>query len=273
MSWFYESDGKQCGPVSDAELEDLFRRGQVFSQTLVWREGMADWQPLAIARPPTQMFPQMPAQQPSLAMPTGARCAECGRTFPPDELISLNRSLVCAQCKPIFLQRMAEGAPSLGVAGLWREGGKLVTASETPFPDRCVKCNAPAHGFRLKRVLYWQHPAYYLLLFCNLLIMLIVILIVRKKAVLHIGLCEHHRQQRKIAIAICTVGMIGGFAMLIGGLVNNIGWVATSGIALFLFGLIWGIARGRTIAATNIDGNTVWVSGVCREFLDQLPNR
>ena len=200
-------------------------------------------------------------------------CAECGQYFPADELVSLNKTLVCAQCKPVFLQRMAEGVPTAGSAGLWREGKKLVTRSETPFPDRCVKCNAPANGFRLKRVLYWQHPAYYLLLLCNVLILLIVVLIVRKKAVLHIGLCEVHRKQRKIALIACWMGMLGGVAIMIGSALIQSGWLALAGVVIFLAGAVWGILKGRTIAATKIDKENVWVSGVCHEFLDQLPER
>jgi len=168
---------------------------------------------------------------------------------------------------------MAEGAPAVGAAGIWREGKRLVTRSETPFPDRCVKCNAPANGFRLKRVLYWQHPAYYLLLLCNLLILLIVVLIVRKKAVLHIGLCEVHRQQRQLAIIACSVGMLGGIAMMIGGGVESSGWLAIAGVLIFLTGIVWGILKGRTIAATKIDKENVWVSGVGPEFLNELPER
>jgi len=168
---------------------------------------------------------------------------------------------------------MAEGVPGSGRSGIWREGKKLVTRSETPFPDRCVKCNAPANGFKLKRVLYWQHPAYYLLLLCNLLVLLIVVLIVRKKAVLHIGLCEAHRKQRTLGMIICSTGMLGGVAMLIAGAALESGWLALIGVAGFFFGLIWGIVKARTISATKIDNDIVWVSGVGPAFLNDLPER
>ena len=265
MDWYYQSGGQQQGPVSDTEIKELLHSGKINQQTMVWRQGMAQWQPLATAGPD--------APPTTAATPVATTCTECGRTFPADELVMINRSTVCAQCKPIFLQRLTEGVPVSGKSGIWREGKKLVTRSETPFPDRCVKCNAPANGFRLKRVLYWQHPAYYLLLFCALLVLLIVMLIVRKKAVLHIGLCEAHRKQRSLGIVICSVGIIVGIAMIIGGGVMESGWVALAGTALFLFGIIWGLVKTRTIAATKIDKDNVWVSGVCRAFLDQLPER
>lgn len=265
MDWHYELSGQQLGPVSDSELKEMFRIGKIKADNLVWHEGMKDWQPFAVACP--EIPPRLSANQ------TTTVCVECGKTFPPDELVTLNRSLVCAQCKPIFLQRLAEGAPISVGAGIWREGKKLVTCSETPFPDRCVKCNASANGFRLKRVLYWQNPAYYLLLLINVRILLIVVLIVRKKAILNVGLCEAHRQQRLTAIAVCWSGVLAGPAAIIAGAIYHSAPAIAGGIVIFLAALIWGLVKGRTISASKIDKENVWVSGVCRAFLEELPER
>jgi len=112
-----------------------------------------------------------------------------------------------------------------------------------------------------------------LLLLCNILVLLIVVLIVRKKAVLHIGLCEAHRKQRTLGILICTLGTLGGIAMIIGGGIAESWWIALAGAAVFLFGIIWGIVKARTIAATKIDKEVVWVSGVGPAFLNELPER
>lgn len=43
-SWFYASEGQQRGPVAEAQLRELIASGQVASDTLVWTEGMANWQ-------------------------------------------------------------------------------------------------------------------------------------------------------------------------------------------------------------------------------------
>ena len=47
MSWYYATGGQQVGPITDAELEQLVRAGTITADTLVWREGMTDWQPYA----------------------------------------------------------------------------------------------------------------------------------------------------------------------------------------------------------------------------------
>lgn len=263
MSWFYALDGQQAGPVTDSQLEELLSSRKIGPATLVWREGMAEWKPLNVARPLAA-----PAVPGALG---GNLCAECGRTFPPEEMIQLHHAWVCAQCKPVFLQRLAEGAPLPSVISLWRSRRKAVTRPDTTFPDRCVKCNAPASGFRLKRVVYWQHPAYYLLLLINLLILLIVVLIVRKKAILHIGLCERHRARRKIGLVVGYSSILVGVALIIGGAVYSSGKPILLGLLLLLVGGIGGALLARTIVASKIDQEYVWLTGCHRDFLAELP--
>ncbi len=51
MLWYYEKDNTQNGPVSEEELLALYQRGIIQAHNLVWREGMADWAPLADSFP------------------------------------------------------------------------------------------------------------------------------------------------------------------------------------------------------------------------------
>jgi GYF domain 2/Protein of unknown function (DUF3039) len=257
MSWFYVDAGLQNGPVSDSQLDELLRSGKISPTTMVWREGMSNWQPLNIGRA---------AGQPGLI------CAVCGKAFPPEEVVRINNSPVCAQCKPIFLQRLAEGVLTPSIGNLWRRNKRLVTRSETIFPDRCVRCNAPAGSFRLKRTLYWVYPAYLLTIFLSPLILIIVYMIVRKKAVVHIGLCEAHRVQRTAGLAIGW----GSFAVAVflwccAGVFGS-GWWVVSGLFVVLMGGLAGSVMARTVAVTKIDKGYVWVSGVHRDFLAQLPD-
>jgi hypothetical protein len=95
MNWFYESGGKQNGPISEAELESLIRAGTITPRTLVWREGMADWQPLSDARPNLD--------------PNLETCAACGQLFPKGDLIQIAGRPICSNCKPAVLQDLEQG--------------------------------------------------------------------------------------------------------------------------------------------------------------------
>jgi uncharacterized protein DUF4339/uncharacterized protein DUF4190 len=43
--WYYSKGGEQKGPVEQQELQRLLSTGEVASGDLVWREGLANWQP------------------------------------------------------------------------------------------------------------------------------------------------------------------------------------------------------------------------------------
>jgi len=111
MTWYYQQEGQQRGPVNDEELENLARSGTVRPETMVWREGMANWTSYSQAKGGT-------------ASPSGAVvCSECGRPFPPSEVIQYDGRHICAACKPAFMQKVREGVPmmagELDYAGFW----------------------------------------------------------------------------------------------------------------------------------------------------------
>jgi len=125
MNWYYSKAGQQAGPVDEAQLDALLSSGQIDSETLVWREGMANWQPHREARLSATQGVAGPALAAAgQAAPTGgtgeAVCAECGRLFPIDSTIQYGNARVCAGCKPVFMQKLAEGA---------RIGGQMAFAS------------------------------------------------------------------------------------------------------------------------------------------------
>jgi len=120
MKWYYADAGRQVGPVEEAQLDELLRTGVIRDDTLVWREGMANWQPHASVRGPAK-----PQPIPAAAVPISAEtrfCSECGRPYPVTELVTIGTATVCAQCKPLFMQRMREGGQAIGArryAGFW----------------------------------------------------------------------------------------------------------------------------------------------------------
>jgi uncharacterized RDD family membrane protein YckC len=120
MNWYYADAGQQAGPVDETQFQALIASGKITRDTLVWREGMANWQPYReVAAPGAGV---------SLGQ---AVCAECGRSFPVQEMISYGPTKVCASCKPVFLQKLSEGASlqrgTVRYAGFWiRVGAKLI---------------------------------------------------------------------------------------------------------------------------------------------------
>lgn len=117
MTWYYADAGRQVGPIEEAALDDLVRSGAVRDDTLVWHEGMANWQPHGAVRGPK------PAPMPAVPVSADSGfCSECGRPFPTSQLVAIGNASVCAQCKPIYLQRIREGGQAIGTrhyAGFW----------------------------------------------------------------------------------------------------------------------------------------------------------
>lgn len=102
--WYYAVAGEQKGPVTGAELTALAAAGTVTPATLVWREGMASWEPYAQATASAATVPQE-------AGPWTV-CAECGKSAEPSNLVELSGRRICAACKPVVLQRIQEGVPA-----------------------------------------------------------------------------------------------------------------------------------------------------------------
>src|SRR5829696_2438401 len=126
MPWYYAEGALQNGPVTDDEFADLVRNGKVRGETLVWREGMANWQPYSIVA-----TPQASGAAPAVLAPVAAAqlaahevfCQECGKAVPKENAIQYGAVWVCASCKPLFLQKLREGAAlpvaQLPYAGFW----------------------------------------------------------------------------------------------------------------------------------------------------------
>ncbi len=114
MNWYYVDQGKQAGPVNDAQLEQMRLSGTIQDDTLIWREGMANWEPYrnvkaaATTAPVDGSRPPAPFAAPS-ANATEAVCAECGNLFSKENMIRYGSNWVCATCKPVFMQKLAEG--------------------------------------------------------------------------------------------------------------------------------------------------------------------
>ena len=133
MNWFYANAGQQAGPVNEADFERLVREGVIQPTTLVWREGMANWEPYAKVAPAAQTaapFSPAAAVTTSSPPPGQVACRECGKFVPLEDTMQIHGVAICAACKPIYVQKMREGtavANTLPYAGFWiRFGAKFI---------------------------------------------------------------------------------------------------------------------------------------------------
>ncbi|MFH1147526.1 MAG: RDD family protein [Pseudomonadota bacterium] len=124
MQWYYVLDGDKVGPISEDEMHDLIGDGKIGPKTLVWHEGMAQWQQLSEVHIEKSAVMEM-AQGPKTEV-----CSGCGKSVPSEDMIRYGGRWVCANCKPVLAQRLMEGAMvwhAVRYAGFWiRLGAKLI---------------------------------------------------------------------------------------------------------------------------------------------------
>jgi len=66
MQWYYANNGQRSGPISDAEFQSLVNAGTIGPDTLVWRQGMANWLPYG------QVAPAASGAEPAVPIPLSA---------------------------------------------------------------------------------------------------------------------------------------------------------------------------------------------------------
>ncbi|MCH7225608.1 GYF domain-containing protein [Haloferula sp. A504] len=72
-NWYYGENGEQRGPVEEHELREMIAAGKVGGDTIIWREGMDNWQKLSevpewsgqIVGSPSPAQPVSPYQSPA----------------------------------------------------------------------------------------------------------------------------------------------------------------------------------------------------------------
>lgn len=120
MAWHYLRGDEQVGPVSESEFQALVDARIISTETLVWTEGMADWQAYGALQQP--VAPPAPGPPQQAGVLESHACAECGNYFSSEEMVHYGDSWICAQCKPVFFQRLREGAAvpvAMEYAGFW----------------------------------------------------------------------------------------------------------------------------------------------------------
>ena len=159
--------------------------------------------------------------------------------------------------------------------GLWRKGNILVMHKGSQLPLRCVKSNQPTDR-RLKRSLYWHHPAIYLSILISIWIYIILALILRKSATVYVGLCDEWFAKRHRAMFIGWFLVLAGIGLFVAGIAtvdrsDAFPWMLVAGPLVFLGGVIYGLLAARMVAAVRISDDYVWLKGVHPSFLADLP--
>ncbi|MBD0326378.1 MAG: hypothetical protein ICV68_08100 [Pyrinomonadaceae bacterium] len=162
--------------------------------------------------------------------------------------------------------------PSVGLqGGVWRNDSTLVMSKEAALPDRCVKCNRPANGLRLKRKLYWHNPVYYIFIFGGVLLYFIIAMFVRWQATVDVPLCETHLARRRyLLIAGWLFFLLGIVGFIIAIASNELIFAPVGMIAIFV-GFVLLIASARTVLPVKMDDRFVWLKGINKDYLNQLP--
>src|SRR5713226_9031646 len=103
MPWYFAESGRPVGPVEDEQFEAFVANGRIKPEMLVWRRGMAQWQPYRSVNGPQGVA----SAGRTAFVPANRRwCSECDRVYPMNELAAFGALLVCPNCKPLFTQKL-----------------------------------------------------------------------------------------------------------------------------------------------------------------------
>lgn len=118
MDWYYVEDGTRVGPLSQEALREQAESGRVSEETLVWHEGMSEWEPYGIVR----AREQAKAATPEAATAQDVRCAGCQRVLPVGDTVPVGDARFCADCRPEGAVEDLAGVPGeqyVGYGGFW----------------------------------------------------------------------------------------------------------------------------------------------------------
>jgi hypothetical protein len=221
-------------------------------------------------------------------MPASWKCLECGLVnFASDQNCKRCGALIQGTVQDTDVQPPATpvgivledgyvmppppGPPPHLSGGTWREGSTLVMAKDASLPDYCVKCDAPANGFRLKRNLSWHHPALFLVVIVATLLYVILAMVLRKRAIVYLGLCRKHNEKRRNFLIVGVVTLAVSLALIFGAIAWDYPAVALLGVAGILASAIWLAFVARVVIVKKIDDQFVWLNGINENYLSRFP--
>ena len=211
-------------------------------------------------------------------MSTAWKCTECG-------LVNFVYDSNCKRCNasaPVIQPPAPAGIvledgyvmppPPFAMGGVWRDNKTLVMTRDAQLPDQCVKCNAPAHGFKLKRKLSWHHPALYVIILVAWIIYLVLAMALSKRATVFLGLCAEHVKRRQTFLIIGWAMLALGLISAILAFANEYAGVGLLGMLLFFVSIFWLVFANRVVNVKKIDDRFVYLTGIDANYLAQFPS-
>jgi hypothetical protein len=164
------------------------------------------------------------------------------------------------------------------------------------LPDRCVICNRPAEGRRVKRTLYWSPKAwrigtaavlvgfaaiggaiapYVLYAFWPLVLVLIIAnLFVRKSLKLEIGICRRHALRRNALRGLSIASMVllaASFFLLQVERSTAYLLLVASTIGVLALAIVQALVGIQAMRLSELSADHAWLSGTGAPFREALP--
>lgn len=129
MQWYYANNGQRQGPVAESEFAQLVAVGTITAETLVWRQGMPNWQPYRVVASSAAGATETATAVAGGQVDDTEVCAVSGKRYPRREMIQYEGKWISAEHRDRFFQQLREGVPVQGIgpvpgpfgyAGFWR---------------------------------------------------------------------------------------------------------------------------------------------------------
>jgi len=130
-AWHIVVDGEQVGPLTGSDIRARLARGEIYGETYIWREGMADWLKLssvpeladAVAEAPAQAARPAARHQPAASAQAAARADEDMDVFAAPTVVS-------AKANDLFASPVSASSTASSSGGGFAFGGSAAAASE-----------------------------------------------------------------------------------------------------------------------------------------------
>jgi len=133
--------------------------------------------------------------------------------------------------------------------GYYQHDGKLVAETDVELPAICVRCGGRASHYVKRK-------------YAN----------IGSSATLQLPMCEQHFGSRRAMVWCGWGGFLLGILMIVASIAGaSVALVGIGFLVLLVAAFVGIFAQSRTGSPSTIDLEFVWVKGLSRKFLDQLP--